>query len=223
MKHIVAIRPEPGGAATVAAGAAVGLPIDNVPLFEVRGTPWTMPPGKFDGLLIGSGNVFNHAGPGLHHFRTVPVHCVGAATAAVAHGAGFTVATRGEGGLQQVLDTLAPQRLLRLAGKDRVPLVVPAGIELETRVVYDVARLPMPASLAARLAGTEALVVLHSAAAARHFASECKRLELDRGRIALAALGPRIAAAAGAGWAAVRAAPQPNDAALLELARDMCH
>jgi uroporphyrinogen-III synthase len=66
------------------------------------------------------------------------------------------------------------------------------------------------------------LVLLHSAATARHFASECDRLGLARGTIALAALGPRIAAAAGEGWRAVHTAPRPDEAALLEMARELC-
>ena len=67
------------------------------------------------------------------------------------------------------------------------------------------------------------LVLLHSAAAARHFATECDRLAIHRGDIRLAALGQRIAEAAGAGWAALRSAAEPNEAALLALAREMCH
>jgi uroporphyrinogen-III synthase len=72
------------------------------------------------------------------------------------------------------------------------------------------------------LAGGEALVLLHSAATARHFAAECDRLGLKRGAIALAVLSPRLAAAAGAGWAAVHVASRPDEAALLALARNLC-
>jgi uroporphyrinogen-III synthase len=74
-----------------------------------------------------------------------------------------------------------------------------------------------------RRLGEGALVLLHSAAAARHFAAECERLAVQRGAIRLAALGPRIAEAAGAGWADVRSATEANEPALLALARDMCH
>jgi uroporphyrinogen-III synthase len=81
--------------------------------------------------------------------------------------------------------------------------------------------LPLPAPLAECL-GEGALVLLHSAAAARHFAAECDRLGVARGAVGLAALGPRIAAAAGEGWHGVRAAGEPREAALLALAREMC-
>jgi uroporphyrinogen-III synthase len=66
-------------------------------------------------------------------------------------------------------------------------------------------------------------VLLHSAVAARHLAAECDRLGIPRAAIALAALGQRIAAAAGEGWRELRAAAAPRDATLLALARDMCH
>jgi len=42
------------------------------------------------------------------------------------------------------------------------------------------------------------------------------------GRITLAALGPRIAAAAGEAWTAVHTASRPDEAALLALAVDLC-
>ena len=41
--------------------------------------------------------------------------------------------------------------------------------------------------------------------------------------IALAALAPRVAEAAGGGWREVRCASEPSEAALLALACDMCH
>jgi uroporphyrinogen-III synthase len=103
-----------------------------------------------------------------------------------------------------------------------VPLFPPLGIVLETRIVYDSAPVPMPSEMAETL-GQGALVLLHSGEAARHFSAECDRLGVDRGRISLAALGPRIAEAAGTGWREVRATENPREAPLLALARDMCH
>jgi len=113
-------------------------------------------------------------------------------------------------------------RLLRLAGQQRVRLTAPQGVTLAERVVYASASQPVPPDLAALLAAP-AVVALHSAEAARHFAAECDRLGLARGAIALAALGPRVAEAAGDGWAALVAAATPDDGALLALADDLCH
>ncbi len=66
------------------------------------------------------------------------------------------------------------------------------------------------------------IVLLHSAATAQHFARECDRMGLDRAQFTLAALGPRIAAAAGDGWAAIHTPTRPSDNALLAMVRKLC-
>ena len=221
---ILSVRPEPGSRATVAAGREVGLTIEACPLFEVRPLAWDPPPpDSVDGLLLGSSNALRHAGPALDLFRGMPVHAVGEATARAAEAAGFTVATVGPGSLQPLVDQLAPPvRLLRIAGAEHVPVVPPPGIVIETRVAYQSSPRPLPAAVASRI-GEGALVLLHSAAAARHFAAECDRLGIARSRVRLAALGQRIAAAAGEGWGETRSAAEPREPALLALAHDMCH
>jgi uroporphyrinogen-III synthase len=129
--------------------------------------------------------------------------------------------------LQALLDQLAPdhRHLLRLMGQARVQLTPPPGVTLIERVVYASVAQSMPDDLArllttSVLAGT--VVLLHSAEAAHHFAAECDRLGIARGRLRLAALGPRIAAAAGAGWAGIYSAVTPDDPALLALAGQLC-
>ena len=221
---ILAIRPEPGCTATVRAGRAVGLAIEGQTLFEVRPVAWEAPAADtIDALLIGSANALRHSGSNLDFFRAKPVYAVGEATAAAAQAVGFTVASTGRVDLQSLVYALpTPLRLLRLTGAEHMPLAAPAGIEVETRVAYDSVPLPLPDELAGKLRAA-ALVLLHSAAAARHFASECDRCEVPRSTIAIAALAPRIAEAAGQGWREVRSAAEPTDAALLALARHMCH
>lgn len=224
MLPLVVIRPEPGNAATVAAARGLGLDARGFPLFSVQPRAWQAPPVEtFNALLAGSANVFRLGGPGLAAYRTLPVHAVGKTTARAAAAKGFVVSTSGVGGLQAVLARVpAGTRLLRLAGAERVPLTLPAGVTLEECVVYASAPQPMPATLAAALVDP-AVVVLHSAEAARHFASECERLGVDRGRLALATIGPRVSAAAGSGWLALAEAESPAEVALLAKARDLCH
>ena len=65
-------------------------------------------------------------------------------------------------------------------------------------------------------------VLLHSAAAARHFAQQCTKHHIERSNIALAALGPRIAGAAGEGWLELRSAQTPTQDALMALAKSLC-
>lgn len=221
---IIAIRPEPGCAATVAAGLAHGLAIIGHPLFVIEPVAWQAPdPAQVDAVLAGSANAFRHGGPLLDRFRDRPVYAVGQATAEAARSAGFGVAATGAGGLQTLLDSAVPEglRLLRLSGEDHVRVNPPPTIAIETRIAYVSRPLPVGAAMAGQLANG-ALVLLHSAVAARQLADECDRLCLARGSVRLAALGPRIADAAGQGWAALASAASPDDAALLALARELC-
>jgi uroporphyrinogen-III synthase len=220
---VLALRPEPGLAATLAKARALGLAITGLALSEIRPLAWDCPdPAGIDALLIGSANAVLHGGPNLAQLTDKPVFAVGEATADAARAAGFAVAMVGSGGLQGVLDQIpAPTRLLRIAGEEHVPLTPPAGVTIAEVIAYRSVALPLDPA-APLLADGNALVLLHSAATARQFAEECDRLGLARSTIALAALGPRIADAAGAGWGAVHTAPRPDEACLLELVFDLC-
>jgi uroporphyrinogen-III synthase len=219
----LALRPEPGLAATLEKARAMGLVITGLALSEIRAVTWDCPdPASIDGLLIGSANAILHGGPHLASLAAKPVFAVGEATAAAARSAGFTVAMTGSGGLQGVLDAVAaPCHLLRIAGEEHVPLTPPAGVTFAEVIAYRSLALPLDPAVPL-LASGEALVLLHSAATARHFAAECDRLGIGRAAIALAALGPRIAAAAGEGWAAVHTAAHPDEGTLLQLVFDLC-
>ena len=221
--RLLALRPEPGLAATLAKARAAGLAITGHALSEIRALEWDCPaPKRFGGLLIGSANAILHGGANLERLKDKPVFAVGEATAEAARAAGFAVAMVGSGGLQGVLDAMSgPCHLLRIAGEEHVPLTPPEGVTFDTVIAYRNAMLPLDAAGAALQSG-EALVLLHSAATARHFAAEVDRLGLARSTIALAALGPRIAAAAGEGWGAVHIAARPDEVALLALASHLC-
>lgn len=221
---IVAIRAEPGCSATVAAGREYGLDILPIPLSEIRPLEWALPHGEFDAILLGSANALRHGGPLVDHLVEKPVYAVGETTAAAARERGFQVARTGTGRLQPVLDSLAGERLrlLRIAGRERVPLTPPPGIAIETVAAYESVPLPLSPGDAETLR-RGAVVLLHSAASARHFAGECERLAVHRAAISLAAFAPRIAASAGSGWAAMGTATEPNESALLALASEMCH
>jgi uroporphyrinogen-III synthase len=221
--HLLALRPQPGLAATLEKARAGGAVITGHALSEIRAVDWDCPdPARIDSLLIGSANAILHGGENLAHLRSKPVFAVGEATAAAARAAGFVVAMTGSGGLQGVLDAIsAPCHLLRIAGEEHVLLTPPDGVTFAEVIAYRSVPLPLDAQAPLLEAGG-ALVLLHSAATARHFAAECDRLGLTRGAITLAALGPRITAAAGEGWAAAHTAATPDEGALLQLAFDLC-
>lgn len=202
----------------------MGLSAEAHPLFAVRPQVWEpVPTNTIDGLLLGSANALRHAGPPLERYRGMVAYAVGEATAVAARKAGLVVAMVGSGGLQGVLDALPPTplRLLRLAGRERVLLDVPPHVTLVTREVYASEPLPLCPALAARLA-QPALALLHSGEAAARLATLCDEAGIARAHLALAALGPRIAARAGDGWRSLRSAARPDDAGLLALAREMC-
>ena len=223
MIPLIVIRPQPGADATAKAARDLGLDPRIFPLFEVGPVAWDAPdPTEIDALLIGSANAIRHAGPALAEFRDKPVHAVGQTTAAAARAAGLTVAVVGTGGLDGVLAQVTGQtRLLRLAGREHVELTVPPGIGLTERIVYASEPRPVPPELALLL-HAPAIVLLHSAIAATHFAAECDRLAIDRSLIALATIGPRVTEASGRGWAAVVTAVTPDDVALLAQAHQLC-
>ena len=222
MIPLIVIRPEPGCSATLRAAHDAGLPVHGFPMFAVEPVAWDAPPREaVDAVLIGSANALRHGGAALDTYRGLPAYVVGEATAAAARAAGFPVAMTGTGGLQAVLDGVPSGRLLRLGGRERIVLHPPAGVSIIERTVYASNPVPMPPELSAML-GKPAVVLLHSAEAARHFAAECDRLGIVRDGIALGVIGPRVAAAAGAGWAVVDCAERPDDQALLALAGRLC-
>jgi len=229
--RLIVLRSEPGLTATLAKVRALGLAITGLALSEISPVRWNCPdPASIGGLLIGSANAFVHGGAQLDRLKAKPVFAVGEATADAARAAGFAVALAGSGGLQAVLDMVpAPAHLLRIAGEEHVPLMMPPAVSITPVIAYRAILLPLdPAAVLVVEGAGEgegeggALVLLHSATTARHFAHECDRLGLARGAIALAALGPRIAAAAGSGWGAVHTAARPDEAALLEMVFDLC-
>ena len=223
MIPLIVIRPQPGADTTAAAAAALGLDPRVFPLFAIEPVRWEPPePADIDALLIGSANALRHAGRALEQFRGKPVYAVGQATAAACREAGLAIAAIGSGGLDGVLANIAgPCRLLRLAGREHVPLHPPPAVALIERVVYASNRQPMPETLA-ELLRKPAAILLHSAAAAAHFASECDRVFLDRTKLSLVTIGPRVTSACGTGWAEIATAATPDDAALLARARQLC-
>lgn len=202
---LAVLRPEPGAAATVARIEAEGRRAVRLPLFAVRAVPWGTPKSAdYDALLATSANAFRHGGPDLAQLRALPVHAVGAATAAAARAAGFTVARTGERDMAALLPALAGMRVLRLAGREHRP-----APDLDTRIVYAADALSPDLSPLA-----DAVALLHSPRAAARLAT----LARDRARIAIAAISPAARAAAGSGWRAAAIAPAPTDDALVSAA-----
>lgn len=221
--HLLALRPQPGLDATLDKARAMGLAITGLALSEIRAVAWDCPdPAGIDGLLIGSANALLHGGENLARLTAKPVYAVGEATAAAARAAGFTVAMTGSGGLQGVLDAIAPPcHLLRIAGEEHVPLTPPEGVTFAEVIAYrsDAAAARPRHTIAGGRQGAGA------APFCRHGAPFCRGMRPAR-RAACARHARRARPAnrccGGRGWAAVHIAPQPDEGALLQLVFDLC-
>lgn len=219
MRPLIIVRPEPGASATATAARAAGLDAVIIPLFEVRPLDWQPPDlSRFDALLLTSANALRHSGAGFDRLRDLPAHCVGQATAAAALSAAFAVQGVGCAGVDELLQSLPSNlTLLHLCGADRKP---PADARqmIEALPVYESVELSPDLRPA-----LGAVVALHSPRAASTFARNANSHGLDRATIALAAISPDTAAAAGPGWERVEAAAEPSDAALLAIASRLCN
>lgn len=222
-RPLAVLRPEPGWSASAKSARDMGLEVIGHPLFDAEAVAWKLPDGAFDALLVGSAAAFRLGGRPLAALTHLPVHAVGETTADAARGAGFTVARTGAGGLQRLLDTEPrPLRFLRLGGEERVELLPSPGQNITDCVLYRMMPRPMEAGFARTLEQRAPIVALHSAAAAEHFRGEIERLGIERGTLFALALAPRVAKAAGLGWAALHIADRPDDAALLAKAAALC-
>lgn len=224
MKPLFIFRPEPGWSVTTKTARDMGLDVHGTPLFKIEPVAWDVPSAKsYDGLLVGSANAFRHGGKSLERIKKLPVHAVGEATADAARRAGFLVGRTGRGGLQNLLDDLGQRKLhlLRLAGEDRVTLRVPDGIRVDTKVLYRAVPEGLSDDIVAMLRNG-GVVALHSGAAVERLKVEFDRHGLDRTRIDLAVIGPRVAEMAGESWGSVHTASAPGDSELLALAQGLC-
>ncbi|WP_128893155.1 uroporphyrinogen-III synthase [Erythrobacter sp. HKB08] len=222
---VFVFRPEPGFSDTIERGKALGLAMTGQPLFRIEPVAWECGDSKgFDAILAGSANAFRHGGSQLDQLTQLPVLAVGEATAAAARDRGFEVELTGRGGLQALLDNLPkkPIRLLRLSGEDRVDLDIPGHISVAEVVVYRSAPQPLDQSTAGDLR-EGGVCLIHSGRALEQLGQEFDRLGIDRARLKLAVIGPRVAELAGPAWGKVAIAPTPDDASLLALARDLCN
>lgn len=218
MRRLFLFRPEPGASRSAERARAIGLDVAVVPLFAIEPVEWQAPdPSQFDAILITSANALRAAGDELDKLRDLPVHCVGPTSAVAAEVAGLGVASTGSGGVDELLEAIAPgARLLHLAGEDRRLPVDPAR-RIEAVTVYRARALPPPQALD-RLAGQAAAV--HSPRAGARLADLVA--PAARASVRLAAISPAAAEAAGTGWERVEVASRPNESALLALAARLC-
>ena len=220
MKRLLVLRPEPGASLTVERARRRGLDASAIPLFEVEPVEWTkLDAASFDGLLLTSANALRLGGDKLIGLRSLPVHAVGETTATAAREAGFAVVSKGDAGVDALLGSTAPDlRLLHLCGEERRP---PGDAPQPITPIAVYRAVPRTGVDLAPADGSVTLI--HSPRAAERFAQLIDSAGFDRSLIAIAAISPAAAEAAGHGWASVESAESPNDEALLALAERLCN
>jgi uroporphyrinogen-III synthase len=216
MRRVLVLRPEPGASATVEKARRRGLEAIAIPLFEIERVAWDAPDrARFDALLLTSANAARYGGEGLRTLRDLPVYAVGEATAEAARDAGFDIAATGDGGVEHLLGSSgAGLKLLHLCGVDRQ---APEDTRQQVTAVPVYRSNVIAAPDLGAVVGSLALI--HSPRAGRRFAE----LIREKGGIAVAAISPAAAEAAGTGWQCVEAAEVPSDDALLALAARLCN
>jgi uroporphyrinogen-III synthase len=221
MRPLVVTRPEPAASATARLAEDLGMTVIAVPLFGIEAVDWEAPDtSEFDALLLTSANAVRHGGVQLDRLRDLTAHCVGEATAAAAREAGFTIGTTGISGVESLLRSLPDDlRLLHLCGRDRRDPDWPAQ-SIHRIVVYGAAPIAAPEGVES-LEG--AVATVHSPRAAARLGAVVDAAGIQRRSIAVVAISPDAAAAAGGGWDSVDAAPEPSDSALLALAAGLCN
>ena len=211
-RPLAVLRPEPGNAATARAIEALGRRAIRLPLFRIVPLAWDGPPATdHDALILTSANAVRQAGAALQAYATLPVHAVGAATAAAARAAGLHVVATGNADGRALLDAAGRagvRRALLLTARDRAV----AGHPVLSAIHAVYASDPVEGIDAAMLRSTVALV--HSQRAAR----QLTMLATDRAATAVAALSPVVAEALGTGWRAIAVAARPDDAATIAAA-----
>jgi uroporphyrinogen-III synthase len=225
MIPLLILRPEPGASRTAAVARKAGWAATAAPLFTVAPLVWDAPdPSRYDALLLTSANAVRHAGDALGAYRLLPAYAVGEATAGAAAEAGLSrIITGGSDGAATIGKAFADghRKILHLAGRDHI-LLEHRSVKIDRRLVYAseaVTRLPPPAIEALK---NGAIALLHSPRAAKVFGALIDTARLTRSQIPIVGFSPAVIAAAGGGWAAARAAEQPHDKSLLEIAARLC-
>ena len=219
---LIVTRPDPGGAATVDRAKALGLDVHHMPLFAAKPLPWTPPATlDFDALLVTSAQAARPAGPDLARLASLPVYAVGAATAAAVETAGLRVEMTGATDGQDLLGAMTSRKIrniLWLCARDRSAFDT-LGAALVPLPCYAVDAIAPPPGWATTIAAP-AVLAAHSVRGAARIG---ELVGASRGHLGLAAISPKVAAAAGTDWAEVVVAERPDDAALLAQAHALCH
>ncbi len=229
--RLLVTRPEPDGERTAAALRARGHNVLVTALLQMQAMDCEIPDGSFSAIIMTSANAARALAehPRRTELLSLPVFAVGAHTAELARSAGFPEVRCADGDKRQLSAMLRQHAsdkrhsLLYLAGEDRAgDLELPECARVVTAVVYRMARRrEFDKAVEAALAQRQIDGVLHFSRRSAETYLDCA----SRCHIRQQALAPlhyclsrQVAIPlADAGAAAIRIAPRPDEAALIEL------
>ncbi|CAH1668099.1 HEM4 domain-containing protein [Hyphomicrobiales bacterium] len=160
--RVFVFRPRPDAERTARAIVDHGFEPIVAPLFEVMRLSGDAPAGRFDAIVLTSGNAVAALAEGPAEWRDLPVFTVGGRTAAKVREAGLDDARSADGDRNDLIELIrrtlpAPATLLMIAGRDRkedVPdRLKDAGYEVTIWTAYaaePVSALPEDAQAALR-------------------------------------------------------------------------
>lgn len=231
--RILLTRPEPDAARTAALLTALGHRVLIDSLITIEPVAIGKPPaGPFAAVAVTSANAVRVAGglDQLAFLRSLPLYAVGGHTGETARAAGFSNVITADGDAAALARLLASRikpaaRVLHLAGEERARdlavLLAPAGIAVETVVLYRARpAAEFSAATMATLSSASLDAVLHySPRSAAIFVAlaEQKGLEAEVIGLRHLCLSEAVATPLVALGAKVEIAPQPEEAALVDL------
>ncbi|PYE32881.1 uroporphyrinogen-III synthase [Rhizobium sp. PP-F2F-G38] len=229
--RVLVTRPETTADNTLRRLALAGHETLLLPLSEAEHLPIRATALATSSVVATSAEAFRalrHSPDALSSLTSLPVYCVGAATAGAAVDLGFSPVRVGPGDAAGLAELILRDRgrqtgiLLYLAGTPRLPeletRMTVAGVPLQVRLVYrmrPVVRAPGEFSAHVKAFHPEA-VLFYSREAARQFFSEIAPAMLADS-VRILCLGPRIADAVPPGCRHVEIAVRPDEDALLAL------
>ena len=233
MTRALVLRAREDAARTAEKLRAMGIEPVLSPVLEIAATNAPIPPGDYDAVLVSSAKGVECAPASAQAFQTLPLHAVGAKTAAVARAHGWRtdiVAGSAEAILPLlVLRYTSPVKMLYLAGRDRQPTLEAglraAGHAITAVNVYEARAVETLTddARAAIAAGSIDVALHYSRRSVEIFLRLVEGCGLTPrlGDIAHAALSEDVAAPLRAIGLNPVVAKKPDEAALLEAANEL--
>jgi uroporphyrinogen-III synthase len=216
---LLILRSEAAGKRTALKAQAMGLSVAQVPLFRIDPMAWKpVHPDDIEALMLTSAHAVAMAGDLLALYLDVPLYCVGAATAQAARHFGFKNIYTGQHDAQALIDEMAEhgvEYVLHLCGEDH-HAPKNGWMKIQHVPVYAARAVTPPPALP-----NAEVILVHSARAGAYLAEIMP--DAERASHHIVAISAQAAGDVGSGWHSVRSAITPNDDALLDIAKKLCH